>query len=46
MDIYKFIILHQLEKLEERIKDLEKVSHPQAKFVCLECGGQAERVEE
>ena len=34
------------EELEKRIEELERDSHPRAKFICLECGNKAERLEE
>ena len=45
-DIYKFMLLQQIEELEKRVKELEKDAHPKAKFICLECGSKAERLEE
>ena len=45
-DIYQFMLLKQVEDLEKRIKELEKHAHPKAKFICLECGNKAERLEE
>ena len=29
---------------EKRIVKLEKLAHPQAEFVCVECGCQAKRI--
>jgi hypothetical protein len=45
-DIYKYILLGQIEELEKRVEELEKHSHPRARFICLECGSKAERMEE
>ena len=45
-DIYRFMLLHQIDELEKRVKELEKTSHPKAKFICLECGTKAQRMEE
>jgi len=45
-DIYKFMLLQQISELEKRIEELERDSHPRAKFICLECGNKAERLEE
>ncbi len=46
MDVYKMILLGKIEELEKRVKELEKDTHPKAKFICLECGSKAERLEE
>jgi len=34
----------KVSKLEKSLKKLEKLAHPQANFVCTDCGCKAKRV--
>ena len=33
----------KVKKLESKLKKLEKLAHPQADFICCECGCKAKR---
>ena len=34
----------RIKELEKEVKQLKKNSHPQAEFVCVECGCKAKRI--
>ena len=33
-----------IKELEKEVKELKKLSHPQAEFICVECGCKAKRI--
>jgi len=34
----------RIKELEKEVKELKELAHPQAEFICVECGCQAKRI--